>query len=76
MLRALSDPVRLRLMSMLASHGGGQCVCDLTSAFGLSQPTISHHLKVLHQAAWQTGKSAAYGCITGRVPRRWPAWAR
>ena len=49
MLKALADPVRLRLMSLVASHEGGEaCVCDLTAAFDLSQPTISHHLKVLH----------------------------
>jgi ArsR family transcriptional regulator, arsenate/arsenite/antimonite-responsive transcriptional repressor len=51
LLRALADPVRLRLMSLVASHDGGEaCVCDLTDAFDLSQPTISHHLKVLHEA--------------------------
>jgi ArsR family transcriptional regulator len=51
LLKALGDPVRLRLMSLVASHSGGEaCVCDLTSAFDLSQPTISHHLKVLHEA--------------------------
>jgi len=50
MLKALADPVRLRLMSLIASHPGGEaCVCDLTGAFNLSQPTISHHLKVLHE---------------------------
>jgi ArsR family transcriptional regulator, arsenate/arsenite/antimonite-responsive transcriptional repressor len=51
MLKALGDPVRLRLMSLIASHPGGEaCVCDLNEAFDLSQPTISHHLKVLHEA--------------------------
>jgi len=50
LLKALADPVRLRLMSLVASHPGGEaCVCDLTGAFDLSQPTISHHLKVLHE---------------------------
>lgn len=49
--KALGDPVRLRLMSMIASQAGGEvCVCDLTPAFDLSQPTISHHLKLLRQA--------------------------
>jgi ArsR family transcriptional regulator len=48
-LKALADPVRLRLVSLIASHEGGEaCVCDLNDAFDLSQPTISHHLKVLH----------------------------
>lgn len=51
LLKAIADPVRLRLMSMILSHQGGEaCVCDLNDAFDLSQPTISHHLKVLHQA--------------------------
>lgn len=51
MLKALADPARLRLLSLVASHEGGEaCVCDLGDAFDLSQPTISHHLKVLHSA--------------------------
>ena len=51
LLKALGDPVRLRLMSLIASHPGGEaCVCNLNDAFDLSQPTISHHLKVLHEA--------------------------
>lgn len=49
--KALGDPVRLRLLSMVASRAGGEvCVCELTPAFDLSQPTISHHLKLLRQA--------------------------
>lgn len=49
--KALGDPVRLRLLSMIASRDGGEvCVCELTPAFELSQPTISHHLKLLRQA--------------------------
>jgi ArsR family transcriptional regulator len=51
MFKALGDPVRLRLLSMIASAGGGEvCVCDLTGAFTLTGPTISHHLKVLREA--------------------------
>ena len=51
LLKALADPVRLRLLSLVASHQDGEaCVCDLNDAFDLSQPTISHHLKVLHDA--------------------------
>lgn len=50
-LKALSDPVRLRLLSVVASHTGGEaCVCDLSVGIELSQPTISHHLKVLRTA--------------------------
>src|SRR5215217_1582439 len=51
LLKALADPVRLRLLSLVASHEDGEaCVCDLNDAFDLSQPTISHHLKQLHEA--------------------------
>ena len=50
LLKALADPARLRLLSLVASHADGEaCVCDLNDAFDLSQPTISHHLKVLHE---------------------------
>jgi len=51
MFKALADPARLRLMSLVASHEGGEaCVCDISGSFDLTQPTISHHLKVLRQA--------------------------
>jgi len=51
LLKALADPVRLRLLSLVAAHAGGEaCVCDLTDAFDLTGPTISHHLKVLREA--------------------------
>jgi ArsR family transcriptional regulator, arsenate/arsenite/antimonite-responsive transcriptional repressor len=51
MLKALADPVRLRLVSMVAAHQGGEaCVCELTEPLGLTQPTISHHLKILVDA--------------------------
>jgi ArsR family transcriptional regulator len=50
-LKALADPTRLRLVSMVAAHEGGEaCVCDLTDPLGLTQPTISHHLKILVDA--------------------------
>jgi ArsR family transcriptional regulator, arsenate/arsenite/antimonite-responsive transcriptional repressor len=50
-LKALSDPVRLRLLSVVASHTGGEaCVCELSAGIDLTQPTISHHLKVLRTA--------------------------
>ena len=49
--KALADPVRLRLLSLIASFEGGEaCVCDLTGPFDVSQPTISHHLRVLREA--------------------------
>jgi ArsR family transcriptional regulator len=51
MLKALSDPVRLRLLSVVASRTGGEaCVCDISVGIDVTQPTISHHLKVLRTA--------------------------
>jgi len=55
--KALGDPVRLRLVSLIGARDGGEvCVCELTSAFDLSQPTISHHLKVLREAGLIDGE--------------------
>ena len=49
--KALGDPVRLRLLSLIAARGGGDvCVCDLTEPFDVTGPTISHHLRVLREA--------------------------
>ena len=49
--RAIADPTRLRLISLLASAPGGEaCVCDLVEPLELSQPTVSHHLKLLYEA--------------------------
>jgi ArsR family transcriptional regulator len=67
-LKALADPTRLRLVSMVAAHEGGEaCVCDLTEPLGLSQPTISHHLKILVDAGIFTrdkrGKWAYYALV-------------
>lgn len=56
-LKALADPVRLRLMSLIASHDGGEaCVCDVSGGIDVSQPTISHHLKVLRTAGLLTAE--------------------
>lgn len=58
MFKALGDPIRLRLLSMIASHEGGEaCVCELTGGgFAVTGPTISHHLKVLREAGLIEGK--------------------
>jgi ArsR family transcriptional regulator len=84
LLKALADPVRLRLMSLVASHPGGEaCVCDLNGAFDLSQPTISHHLKMLHECGlldrekrgvWvyysaRTGALSSLGALIGNPPQ-------
>lgn len=67
-LRALAEPARLRLVSLIAGHDSGEaCVCDLTAPVGLSQPTVSHHLKVLVDAGLlersQRGKWAYYRLV-------------
>ncbi|MGC5013517.1 metalloregulator ArsR/SmtB family transcription factor [Streptosporangium sp. DT93] len=55
--KAIADPVRLRLLSLIACHEGGEvCVCDLTGAFEVTGPTISHHLKVLRTAGLIDGE--------------------
>ncbi|HEX4905629.1 MAG TPA: metalloregulator ArsR/SmtB family transcription factor [Acidimicrobiales bacterium] len=61
---ALADPVRLRLFSMIAAAGGA-CSCDLVEPIGKSQPTVSHHTKVLADA----------GLITGEKAGRWVNWS-
>jgi ArsR family transcriptional regulator len=71
-LKALADPARLRLLSVIAAHDGGEaCVCDLTEPVGLSQPTVSHHLKVLAEAGFVTrdkrGVWAYYTLVPGAV---------
>lgn len=72
--KALGDPVRLRLLSMIASRAGGEvCVCDLTPAFDLSQPTISHHLKLLREAGLieseRRGTWVYYRLVPGETDR-------
>lgn len=68
-LKALADPARLRLLSILASHEGGEaCVCDLTEPVGLSQPTVSHHLKVLTEAGFVTREKRGVWAYFTLVP--------
>lgn len=66
--KALSDPTRVRLLSLIAAHSGGEaCICDLTDPVGLSQPTVSHHMKQLAGAGLvtreQRGKWAYYRIV-------------
>jgi ArsR family transcriptional regulator len=62
--RALGDPARVRILNLLATAGGEVCGCELTDALELAQPTVSHHLKKLHDAGLldreQRGKWAYY----------------
>ena len=67
-LKALAEPTRLRLLSLVAAQPDGEaCICDLTAPVGLSQPTVSHHMKVLTDAGLltrdQRGKWAYYRLV-------------
>ncbi|MFC5337965.1 ArsR/SmtB family transcription factor [Leucobacter denitrificans] len=71
-LKALADPARLRLISMVAAHDEGEaCVCDLTEPLDLSQPTVSHHLRVLVDAGFlnrtKRGTWAYYRLVPGAL---------
>ena len=66
---ALADPVRLRLLSLLATTGGGAvCACDLVEPVGKSQPTVSHHLKVLREAGLVTSEKRGTNVWYAAVP--------
>ena len=56
--KALGDPARVRLVNLLAKSGGEVCVCDLIEPLGLSQPTVSHHLKKLVDAGLRRARAA------------------
>ena len=74
--KALADPTRLRLVSLVAAHGGEACVCDLTEPVGLSQPTVSHHLKVLVDAGLMTRDKRGVWAYYALVPGALDALAR
>ncbi len=60
MFKALADPVRLRVLSAIAARAGGEaCVCDVSDGLDVTQPTISHHLKVLREAGLVTSERRA-----------------
>ena len=74
--KALSDPVRLRLLSSIASHAGGEaCVCDISAGVEVSQPTVSHHLKVLRDAGLLTSQRRASWVYYAVVPEALDALA-
>lgn len=71
-LKALADPARLRIISMVAAHSDAEtCVCDLTDALDLGQPTVSHHLKILVDGGYLTrskrGTWAYYRLVPGAL---------
>ncbi|OBG19184.1 transcriptional regulator [Mycolicibacterium celeriflavum] len=68
-LKALAEPVRLQLFSAIASHAGGEaCVCDISAGLEVSQPTVSHHLKVLRDAGLLTSERRASWVYYAVVP--------
>ena len=68
-LKALADPVRLQLFSAVASHAGGEaCVCDISAGVDVTQPTVSHHLKVLRDAGLLTAQRRASWVYYAIVP--------
>lgn len=72
--KALGDPTRVRLLSTVAAADDGEaCVCDLTAPVGLSQPTVSHHLKILVDAGLltrtQRGRWSYYAAVPGALDR-------
>ncbi len=70
-LKAVADPARLQLLSLIQAHDGGEaCVCDLTEPIGLSQPTVSHHLKVLYDAGLVTREKRGAWAYYRAVPAR------
>lgn len=76
LLKALADPARLRLLSLIEAHEGGEaCVCDLTAPIGLSQPTVSHHLAVLTRAGLVTRDKRGVWVYYRAVPARLQALA-
>jgi len=75
--KALSDPVRLQLVDVLRKHAGKVCVCELVPLFDLSQPTVSHHLKVLREAGIVGSERVglwAYYFVTSDALKELSAW--
>jgi ArsR family transcriptional regulator len=69
--KALADPVRLQLLNLIATADGGEaCACDLVDPVGKSQPTVSHHLKVLREAGLVTGEKRGTWIWYSVVPAR------
>lgn len=69
--KALADPARLQLLALIKNSAGGEaCVCDLIEPVGLSQPTVSHHLKVLTEAGLVTREKRGVWAWYALVPER------
>jgi len=75
--KALGDPIRLQLVDVLRKHAGKVCVCELVPLFDLSQPTVSHHLKVLREAGLVDSERRglwAYYYVTPDALKELSAW--
>ncbi len=78
--KALGDPIRIRLLDVLRKHAGKVCVCELVPLFDVSQPTVSHHLKVLRDAGLVQAEKQGLWAYYYVVPREldelagWLAW--
>jgi ArsR family transcriptional regulator len=75
--KALSDPVRVQLVDVLRKHPGKACVCELVPLFDLSQPTVSHHLKVLKDAGLvgiERQGLWSYYCVQPDATKELSAW--
>jgi ArsR family transcriptional regulator len=71
LLKVLADPARLRIVSMLATGEADEvCVCDMTAPLGLSQPTVSHHIKVLREAGFITSERRSKWVYHRLVPEQ------
>ena len=77
--KALGDPIRLQLVDVLRKHAGKVCVCELTPLFDVSQPTVSHHLKVLREAGLVDVERRglwAYYYVTPDAAKELSTWLR
>jgi ArsR family transcriptional regulator len=75
--KALGDPIRLQLVDVLRKHAGKVCVCELVPLFDLSQPTVSHHLKVLRDAGLVASERQglwAYYYVIPKSLKEFSAW--
>ena len=77
--KALADPIRIQLVDVLRRHAGKVCVCELTPLFDVSQPTVSHHLKVLREAGLVDVERRglwAYYYVTPDATKELSTWLR
>ena len=74
--KALGDPIRLQLVDVLRKHAGKVCVCELVPLFDISQPTLSHHLKVLHDLGLITSRKEGLNVYYRAIPEKFAAYLK